>query len=174
MKDNVTLSILNTTQEDLPAIYGLFEASIAYQEKKNFPSWRNYDRIAVARDIENRNQYKVEVGSTIAIVFSICREDPVIWRHHENGDAVYLHRIVVNPQFKGQKMFGRIADWALQYCSQHGLKFVRMDTWANNPNLIQYYSGFGFRFVETYTTPDTEDLPFHNRNLSLALLELKV
>ncbi len=49
-----------------------------------------------------------------------------------------------------------------------------MDTWAQNPNIIQYYLTFGFRIIENYTTPDTEDLPIHNRRLSLTLLEYDV
>jgi ribosomal protein S18 acetylase RimI-like enzyme len=48
---------------------------------------------------------------------------------------------------------------------------VRMDTWASNAQLIKYYQGFGFEFIENYTTPDTLELPAHNRRLPLALLE---
>jgi hypothetical protein len=46
-----------------------------------------------------------------------------------------------------------------------------MDTWANNPTLIEYYKTFGFNVIENYTTPDSIGLPVHNRNLALTLLE---
>jgi hypothetical protein len=49
-----------------------------------------------------------------------------------------------------------------------------MDTWAANPTIIKYYESFGFNVIETYTTPDTLDLPVHNRNLALTLLEFKI
>jgi hypothetical protein len=48
-----------------------------------------------------------------------------------------------------------------------------MDTWANNPVIIQYYQSFGFEVVERFTTPDSVELPLHNRNLALALLEYR-
>jgi ribosomal protein S18 acetylase RimI-like enzyme len=92
----------------------------------------------------------------------------------ENGTAVYLHRIVVNPAFKGQKLFGRILDWTFDHARQKGLSAIRMDTWDNNPALIDYYKSFGFSFIGHYVTPDNPELPAHNRNLPIVLLEIKL
>jgi ribosomal protein S18 acetylase RimI-like enzyme len=166
--------IRNTEMSDLPLIFGLFDQSIAYQEKHGYPTWRNYDKNAIIRDIENKNQYKALIDSVPAIVFSVCYTDKIIWRDFEKGDAMYLHRIVVNPAFKGQKLLGSILDWAKTHGRQKGITNIRMDTWAANPNIIDYYKGFGFRFVENYTTPDTSELPIHNRNLALTLLEYNI
>ena len=49
-----------------------------------------------------------------------------------------------------------------------------MDTWGNNPNIVDYYKSFDFQFIENYTTPNSPDLPMQHRNLYLALLEYKV
>jgi hypothetical protein len=49
-----------------------------------------------------------------------------------------------------------------------------MDTWADNTNIIDYYKGFGFTFIGNYLTPDSLELPAHNRLLAVALLEIKV
>src|SRR5690606_29714565 len=166
--------IINTTIEDLPRIHQLFEASIIYQEKNHYPSWRNYDREAVLSDLKLNNQYKVIIENSVAMVFSIRTEDRIIWRERENGDALYLHRIVVNPQFKGQRIFGHVVERSIAYCRRREMRFLRMDTWANSPNLIKYYTGFGFRFVENVTTPNSEQLPVHNRGITLALLEMDV
>jgi ribosomal protein S18 acetylase RimI-like enzyme len=166
--------ILNTQMTDLPQIFALFEHSIQYQEKNGYPVWRNYDRNAIIKDIENKNQYKIVIDEKTAIVFSVCYTDKVIWREFEKGDSVYLHRIVVNPDFKGQRLFGKILDWAVEHCKQKELQNIRMDTWAANPTIADYYKSFGFRFVEDYTTPDSLELPVHNRNLALTLLEYKI
>ena len=166
--------VKNTQMSDLSLIFNFFDQSIQYQEKHGYPAWRNYDKNAIIRDIENKNQYKVIVDSTTAIVFSVCYTDKVIWRDFEKGDAMYLHRIVVNPSFKGQKLFGIILDWAIKHGKQKGLASIRMDTWAANPNIVNYYKGYGFRFVENYTTPDSLELPIHNRKLALTLLEFKI
>ena len=166
--------VQHTEMRDLAKIFELFEKSIQYQEKHGYPVWKNYDKHAITRDIENKDQYKVVVDSETAIVFSVCYTDKIIWRELDMGESVYLHRIVVNPDFKGKKLFGAILEWAIAHCHENDLKNIRMDTWAANPTIIDYYKSFGFAFVETYTTPDSEELPVHNRNLALTLLEYKL
>jgi hypothetical protein len=49
-----------------------------------------------------------------------------------------------------------------------------MDTWAANHTIQEYYKTFGFEVIENYTTPDSDDLPIHNRKLALTLMELRV
>lgn len=166
--------VLNTEKADLEQIFQFFDESIKYQEEKGYPVWKNYDKDAIVRDIESKNQYKVIVGSQMAIVFSVCYTDKVIWRMMDRGNSIYLHRIVVNPEFKGQKLFGNILQWATDHARMKGLSNVRMDTWASNAKIIAYYKTFGFSFIENYTTPDTGELPLHNRNLALALLEYRL
>ena len=169
-----TYKIENTTSADLQVVYDLFELSIIYQEKKGYPVWKNYDKSALVKDVNNKNQYKIVIDEQISMVYSVCYSDKILWRQMENGDAIYLHRIVVNPQFKGKRMFGIILEWAIQHAKSKGFKFIRMDTWADDPNIINYYKGFGFYFIEDFNTPDIPALPVHNRNIPLALLEYRV
>lgn len=168
------VQVIPTATIDLKQIFAFFEHSIDYQEKRGYPVWRNYDKQAIVNDIENKMQFKVLVDGEMAMVFSIRYNDKVIWRSLDQGDSIYLHRIVVNPTFKGQRLFGTILNWAIEQCRQNGLSNVRMDTWAANPTIINYYKGFGFKFVENYTTPDSIELPVHNRNLALTLLEYQI
>ena len=48
----------------------------------------------------------------------------------DRGDAIYLHRIVVNPEHKGKKQFKKVLDWAIDDAKAKNLSFVRMDTWG--------------------------------------------
>jgi GNAT superfamily N-acetyltransferase len=163
--------IENTTNEDLKFVYELFDQSIVYQEKQGYPAWKNYDKNALIRDVDNKHQYKIIIDGLIAMVFSVCYSDKILWREMERGDSIYLHRIVVNPKFKGLRLFGVILEWAIDHAKNRDLKFIRMDTWADDRNIIDYYKGFGFHFIEDFNTPDIPELPVHNRNIPLALLE---
>ncbi len=165
--------IENTAPGDLEFIFTLFDQSISYQQKNGYPDWKNYDRSAIRHDMQNKNQYKIIIDAETGIVFSVGYTDKLIWRARDKGDAIYLHRIVVNPSCKGRKLFGVILDWAVTHVKQKGLDFIRMDTWAANENIIRYYESFGFAVVENYTTPNTAELPVHNRNLAMTLLEYK-
>jgi ribosomal protein S18 acetylase RimI-like enzyme len=166
--------VVNTEMSDLKQIFQFFDYSINYQEKNGYPVWRNYDKQVIIKDIEGKNQYKVVVDSKAAIVFSVCYQDKLIWRDLDDGTSIYLHRIVVNPEFKGKRLFGTILDWAIEHSTSKGIKSIRMDTWANNPIIIDYYMSFGFNYIDVYTTPDNHELPVHNRNQALTLLEYKI
>jgi ribosomal protein S18 acetylase RimI-like enzyme len=165
--------VINTELKDLPNIIRWFDESIAYQEKHGYPTWKNYDQGALTRDIENKRSYIAVNDNDAGIAFSVSYRDRVIWRHLDDGKSVYLHRIVVNPAFKGQKLFGVILDWAKDHVKEKSLKNIRMDTWADNQNIINYYKSFGFETIEDFTTPDIEELPVHNRNITLTLMEYR-
>jgi len=166
--------VINTDVRDMRQIFELFDLSVQYQERKGYPIWRNYDKNTIAKDIKEKNQYKVVIGLSMVMIFSVRYSDKIIWRELDRGNSIYLHRIVVNPAFKGQRLFGAILDWAIEHSKQNRLETVRMDTWAENMTIINYYKSFGFTFVENYTTPDDEELPIHNRNLALTLLEYRI
>lgn len=166
--------IENSHALDLEDIYILFDEVIRSQQQKGLPAWKSFDKNVLAADVEDRNHYKIAIGQSLAIVFSVRYSDAAIWRQKEKGDAIYLHRIVSNPRFKGQQLFSLVLEWTIEHAKQKGLRFVRMDTWANNNGLIDYYKKFGFDVVENFTTPNSPDLPSHNRNLSLVLLEMEL
>src|SRR5258706_1196908 len=123
--------IENTSREDLEFIYQLFDLSVKYQESGGYPTWKNYDKDALIKDVENKNQYKLIVDSQIGIVFNVRYADKIIWREMDREDAIYLHRIVVNPVFKGLKLFGESLSWAIDHAQQKTLSCIRMDTSAS-------------------------------------------
>jgi hypothetical protein len=166
--------IVNASPDDLNTIYKLFEAAILFQKENNFIGWNAYDKNRIQADIKSGLLFKVMENQNIHCIFSICYDDSLIWREKEKGDAIYLHRIVVNQAFKKDRMFPKILAWAIALGLKNGLRTIRMDTWANNEKLIGYYKTHGFKYIETYTTPDTPDLPLQHRNLVVALLELMI
>lgn len=165
--------IIETELEDLPFIYGLFDQAIVYQKAKGFPVWPSYDRAGLREDIQLERQFKVIQEEDIACIFTITLKDEIVWRERDRGDALYLHRVVVNPVFKGNRLFGHIMDWAIRKAQELDLVFLRMDTWGDNPNLISYYQEFGFQIIEYWQTPNSKALPIQQRGNKVVLLEYK-
>jgi len=166
--------IENTTLKDLEFVCWLFEEAMAFQKNNNYSGWNTFDVDYIKQDIEEKLQFKIIHNKNISGIFSICLNDHLIWRDKENGDSLYLHRIVVSPTHTGRKIFEIVLEWAKEYAHSNKLKFIRMDTWADNPKIISYYQSYGFEFVENYTTPKIESLPIQHRNLKVALLELNL
>jgi ribosomal protein S18 acetylase RimI-like enzyme len=168
------IKITNTTKEDFPKVLWLFEQAMKLQGKNGYKVWENIDKAGLEKDIEHNLQYKITKNNEVLCIFSIQYNDPFIWRDRDKNDAIYLHRIVVDPNFKGQKQFEKVLNWAIQLARQDNLKFIRMDTWADNERIIQYYQTFGFQFIGNYKTPNAPELPIQNRNLNVALLEMNL
>jgi ribosomal protein S18 acetylase RimI-like enzyme len=166
--------IVTTTRRDLDNVLWLFGQTMMLQGKNGYKVWNTIDTSALEKDIEEGLQYKIVQDDNILCIFSIQYNDPFIWRDKDQDDAIYLHRIVVHPDFKGQKQFEKVLSWAKEFAHRHNRPFVRMDTWADNKKIIDYYKSFGFELIENYTTPDTPALPIQNRKLDVALLELRL
>ncbi|RQP14579.1 GNAT family N-acetyltransferase [Parapedobacter defluvii] len=164
--------IINTSPDDWDTIRMLFRKAMELQGKNGYKVWEEIDEIGLKRDIENHLQYKIMQNEDLLCIFSVQFSDPFIWRERDKGDAIYLHRIVVNPDFKGQKQFEKVLNWARQHARQNNLKYVRMDTWAENAKIIDYYKTFGFEFIGIHQTGNEPELPIQNRNLEVALLEM--
>ena len=159
---------------DLPGIYWLFEQAIAYQRQNNFIGWQTYDKDHLAADVDRELLFKITRESSIVCIFCVCYDDALIWRGMEKGDAVYLHRVVVHPNNRGERLFEKVLEWAIAHVKELGRKYVRMDTWADNRKIIDYYLRYGFRWVEDYRTGDSLELPAQHRNLAIALLQYSI
>ena len=164
--------IANTTSKDLPNIYSLFEQAIAFQKSNNYPVWNGYDKEVLQKDIKAKLQYKIIEENEISCIFTTYYTDPIIWGEQTPKEAIYLHRIVTNPNHRGLKQFEKVMTWTKNHAQKKNLQSIRMDTWADNPKIIQYYLSFGFQFLGNYLPPGTNELPITYRNLNLALLEL--
>lgn len=114
-------------------------------------------------------------GKSIVCIFSVMYNDPVIWGPEKDNDpSVYLHRIAINPRFKGMGMMKVIKDWALEHARQQHKHYVRMDTWGNNDSLRTYYIDCGFEYLGLQHLVEVDGLPGHYGGSVLSLFEIKV
>lgn len=166
------IQIIPAVETDLPEIFSLFDAAIRFQEVNHYTGWKQYDENFVRKDLAGGELIKIiNDDLKIMCIFSVCYSDELIWTEKEKGDSLYLHRIILNRQFAGLKIFNRVLSWSVGHAREKGLNYIRMDTWAENEKLITYYQSYGFRVTDHYTTPNSDALPVQNRNLKVALLE---
>ena len=88
--------------------------------------------------------------------------------------ATDFNTIEGNVKAELKKFAEQVLNWVTQFARENSLKFVRMDTWADNLKIIEYYKSFGFQFIENYQTTNAVELPIQNRNLNVALLQLEL
>jgi ribosomal protein S18 acetylase RimI-like enzyme len=149
-----------------------WDAALAYQAAKQLPLWPPYPGERIAAEVQAERHFSAFTpDGVLAGYFSLALADEIIWREKEQGDAIYLHRICVNPARKGNNLTNYILAWAYGYALGIERKFIRMDTWGDNQRLVNYYISCGFQHIGNQRLGIVPELPAHYNNANLALFE---
>ena len=166
--------IEHTELGDLNFACRLYDEAIKYQQRKSYPEYRWDDREMQRKYIIQGTHYKVVIENEIAAIFNIHLSDPIIWREMDKGKSVYLHGVLINPKHKGKRLFGDILNWSIDYAKEYHKENIRLDTWYNNPDLLNYYLSFGFEEIENFQIPCKEDIPLNCRGNIVTLMEFQL
>ena len=149
-----------------------WNAAIAYQTLNQLPLWPAYPEQKIKAEIQAGLHFSVFMpDNVLAGYFSLALADELIWGEKEQGDAIYIHRMCVNPARKGNNLTASVLAWAGGYARSSGRKFVRMDTWGDNQRLVDYYIACGFRHIGNRRLGAAPGLLPHYNNIHLALFE---
>ena len=146
--------------------------AVSFQESNRLPLWPPYPEQMMKNEIRARLHFSVFMtDGVLAGYFSLALSDELIWGEKERGDAIYVHRMCVNPDRKGNKLAASVLSWAYGYATGAGRKFIGMDTWGDNPQLLNYYIACGYRHIANRQLGSVPGLPPHYKNINLALFE---
>ena len=168
------MTILASTLADLDLIFHFYDLAVAYQKTKFHKHWLPFDRKMIETEVIENRQFKIMEDDTVACVFAITYSDPHIWKERNADKAVYIHRIVTHPSFRGRNYVKLIVQWARRHVSENKLNYIRMDTWGDNDSLINYYVQCGFGFMGIIVPEPSDELPSHYSAITLSLFEIKV
>lgn len=162
-----------STIEDIDEIFKFYDLAIEYQKTKFNKQWKGFDRDLISKEIAENRQWKITINEETACVFAITFEDESIWKEKNGDKAVYFHRIVTHPKYRGQRFVEKIIEWGISFAKEKDLDFLRMDTWGDNEALIEYYQKCGFDFLGIIT-PNYNNLPKHYEGITLSLFQIEV
>lgn len=166
------MKIVTADPADVDKIFELYDQAIAYQKQVFDKHWLGFDAAMVDREIAEGRLWKIIESDAIACIWSVAYADPIIWGEDSHESAMYIHRIVTNPDFRDRGFVRTITDWAMVHARENGLRFVRMDTWGDNQKLIEYYQDCGFEFLGIVTPAESDTMPAHYRGITLSLFEI--
>ncbi|HEX7917861.1 MAG TPA: GNAT family N-acetyltransferase [Gemmatimonadales bacterium] len=168
------MQIVHSTNADLDRIFALYDAGTAYQKAMGGKQWQGFERALIEQEIAEGRQYKLLSEGRIVGVFALTFDDKILWGDRSTDPAIYIHRIAIDPAFRGQGSVPRIVAWARDYCRAHGQRFIRMDTGSGNDRLNAYYVSCGFAYLGVVTYPSAPGMPAHYQAGSSSLFEMKV
>ncbi|MDB4037354.1 GNAT family N-acetyltransferase [Polaribacter sp.] len=167
------MTIKNVTVSDIEKIFALYKIASNYQrEKKTVIVWPDFDREMVLNEIAENRQFKLIVNNEVVCIWTITFSDEQIWEDSNTDSAVYIHRIAVNPNFRGNNYIATITNWAKEYALKKEIQFIRLDTLGENKNLITHYKNAGFHFLGLFNLKNTSNLPEHYKLAPVCLFEI--
>ncbi len=155
------MEISSCLVEDVDAVFNLYEQARILQRLKNMVVWPFFEKKFLENEIINGQQWKLVSDGEIACNWTIAVADKEIWEEKESGDAIYIHRITTNPNFRGNNFVTKIVEWAKVFAIENKRKYVRLDTLGNNTKLIEHYTKSGFTFLGIFKLTNTTNLPAH-------------
>ncbi len=167
-------SIQNSTVRDITEILKFYEHAREYQYMKGAVVWPDIPVSLITKEIIEKHQWKLMDDGKIACVWATTFQDPLIWEEKDLDPAVYIHRIAVNPAFRGRNLVKEVVEWAKLFAKEQGKKFIRLDTVGENTGLIKHYTTCGFHFLGLVNLKDTSGLPAHYSKAPVALFEMEV
>ena len=155
------MQIQNCITADVDKILKLYEDARTLQLSKKMVVWPSFEKEFIEREIQNKQQWKILIDGEIACNWSFTFTDQEIWEDRERGDAIYIHRIATNRNFRGNNFVEKIVEWAKIFAIENDRKYVRLDTLGNNTGLIEHYTKSGFTFLGIVHLKNTKNLPMH-------------
>lgn len=171
------MHIRQASTADIPRIKELYDEAIAFQRREGHPYWKTLDLEVVAADIAAGSQYMLSVDHHTAGIFSFCPPSPMdedLWQGMQPHAARYINRIIVGRRWQGLSLFAPMLAWCERETLRLELDRLRLDTWADNRHLSDYYSRYGFVYQGERTTSDGPDLSPQYRGVRLAIMEKRL
>jgi GNAT superfamily N-acetyltransferase len=169
------MNIAKCTPADVPAIMNLYQAARDLQTLKKVVVWPYLNEDFILREIAENRQFKIVSGDDMACNWAITYNDKEIWGDKDKNDAIFLHRICNDPNYRGHRFIEMITEWAIEYARESNKQYVRLDTLGKNEGLIKHYTSAGYGFLGMVLLTDTAALPKHYQDEpNCCLFELKV
>ena len=139
--------------EDLERLVALYQSAQRWLAENGSDQWAKNTvektRGGLAASIARQECYVAELdGEPIGMITVDHFADSEFWKPADDpGEALYVHRMVVDRKVAGRNIGALLLDWATDLASQNGKRWLRLDAWRTNEALRSYYIRQGFQAV---------------------------
>lgn len=103
----------------------------------------------LTEEAKSENFYVGTVDGQDACAFILQWSDREYWPDAPKHEAAYLHKFCVRRGFAHRGMTAQVIACIQKECARRGVRFIRLDTGANEPVIQDIYLKAGFEIVKT-------------------------
>lgn len=141
---NPELTITQASAAELAEVVALLKEARAWLLARGIRQWKTpYPVEWIADEIARGEVYLAKVDGELAGSLTLNWSDDLVWPDAPQN-AGYVHRLVISRKFAGQGIGQQLLHWTEDASRQQGKQFLRLDCWAENPRLCDYYTAAGF------------------------------
>jgi ribosomal protein S18 acetylase RimI-like enzyme len=100
----------------------------------------------LSQGFEKSEVYFIKAAKRTIAMYRLMEVDLKYWGKQPDP-AVYIHSLIVHPDFKGNGIGAQIIEMIHEMAQSAGKKFLRLDCDASNLKLCNYYRQLGFTNV---------------------------
>ena len=167
------LLLVPASPADFDAVMRLLLEARAWHLRKGVDVWKEFDRSAIAADVEAGRVFVAKAGDEICGTVTLAESDALVWGADKKS-AFYVHRLVSSRQAHGRGIGAAILRWTQDHARRHGKTCLRLDTWDTNGKMREYYENQGFRHVRDQFFPVDSPAPPDYRGTHKSLYELEL
>ncbi|WP_242951926.1 GNAT family N-acetyltransferase [Clostridium felsineum] len=139
------LKIKKGTLKDISLIMDIINNAIVDMESEGIYQWdRLYpDESVINDDINNKNLY-VYTDENIIKAFLVLNEiqdteyNSINWKY-QKGRQLVVHRLCVDPKFKGKGIATALIKYAEKFAKEKDYNSMRLDCFSKNPHACNLY-----------------------------------
>lgn len=147
------------TIEDLPSILQMYKKRVAYNDAHDMHQW-SYEEVTwrAFSQLYKIEDYQVGIlDGVIVCGMFVVDVDTIYWPQEPKGVALYIHKVCVDPDYKGLGFGKLLLDRFKELGKQYPVSSVRLDVKKHKDKLQKFYEENGFVFVrEGQFVPDTK------------------
>lgn len=144
-------------EDDIPSAHHVLHAASQWLAARGYDQWqrRPITTEHVRMLVNAGSMYVGTLDNRIVATMAVDkRADPDFWEPQDDPEnALYLHKMAVNPEYRGHRLGEELTDYAAAKARAEGKKWLRLDAWRSNPDLQEYYRSRGWTHVRTVNAP---------------------
>jgi GNAT superfamily N-acetyltransferase len=133
-------------EDDVGVVSSLLLEAVDWLEEKGVPLW-DRDSLALSALLPGAREgdyWLFFLNDEVAGVLKFELDDTLYWPGFPEGEAAYVHKLVVCRRFVGTGFSEKMLDWAREKAAGLGLKYLRLDCEAARERLCEFYENYGF------------------------------
>ncbi|MEP7270289.1 MAG: GNAT family N-acetyltransferase [Acidobacteriota bacterium] len=156
---------------DIESLKDLFRAAIAWQTRRGVSTFGEFTDSFLKGEIERGAVFLAVNEEAVGGTISLYESDEIIWGD-DHDSALYIHRLASIRTERGRGVGAELVNWSRLRAEAMGKKWLRVDCWADNTDLCQFYLRQGFDVVKVKDTGAHPSLPPHYHHIQLRLFQM--